>query len=120
MLNALVLGDETAVGLGLNPTQARLLGVLAVTLLCGGATAAVGPIGFVGLAAPHIARALCGTDHRWSIPMSAIAGAIILQSADVAGRVIIWPSELGAGIVTAIVGAPVLVWLVRRGKVSQL
>lgn len=116
-LNAVALGDDMALALGAKTTRTRLLAVAAVTLLCGGATAAAGPIGFVGLAVPHLSRALVGVDHRWSLPISALVGILLVQSADVVGRVIAWPQEVGVGVVTAVVGAPVLVWLVRRGRV---
>lgn len=119
-LNALALGDDMSRALGVRVGRSRVLGVLAVTLLCGTATAAVGPIAFVGLAVPHIARALVGLDHRVLLPMSALLGAVMLLGADVIGRLIAWPQEIGAGLVTAVVGAPVLVYLVRRGRIGRL
>ena len=119
-LNALALGDEAGAALGAKLGRTRVLSVLAVTLLCGAATATVGPIGFVGLAVPHVARHLVGVDHRAMLPASAGCGAVLLVVADVVGRVITWPLETGVGIVTAIVGAPVLVLLVRRGRVVRL
>lgn len=119
-LNALALGEETGRALGARVRTTRALSVVAVMLLCGAATAAVGPIGFVGLAVPHMARALAGVDHRRLLPASALLGALLLVAADVAGRLVGWPRETGVGIVTALVGAPVLVWLVRRRKVGRL
>lgn len=119
-LNALAMGHETAVALGANTARTRVLAIVAVVLLTGGAVAAVGPIGFVGLAVPHVTRALVGPDHRRGLPMSILVGILLLQLADVVGRVIAWPQEVGAGIVAAVVGAPVLIWMVRRGRVSRL
>lgn len=119
-LNSIALGDEVAAALGAHTQRTRLLGILAITLLCGAATAAVGPVGFVGLAVPHAARALVGVDHRWGLPMSCLLGVLMVQVADVLGRVIAWPQEVGVGIVTAVIGAPVLVYLVRRGRVARL
>lgn len=119
-LNAAALGDDVALALGAKIRRTRLLAVLAVTLLCGAATAAVGPIGFIGLAVPHVSRALVGVDHRWALPMSTLVGILMLQCADLVGRVIAWPQEVGVGVVTAVVGAPVLIYLVRRGRVGRL
>lgn len=119
-LNVLALGEETALALGSRTGRVRLTGALAAALLCGCATAAAGPIGFVGLAVPHLARALVGVDHRLLLPMSGLLGAIVLVLTDTAGRVVVWPQEVGVGIVTAVLGAPVLIWFVRRGRVSRL
>ncbi|AKU19282.1 hypothetical protein VV02_24560 [Luteipulveratus mongoliensis] len=119
-LNALALGEDTGRALGANIGRIRLLSVVTVMLLCGAATAAAGPIGFVGLAVPHLARMLVGVDHRWSLPLSMVLGVLLLESADIVGRLVLWPSETGAGIVTAVVGAPFLILLVRRRKVGRL
>lgn len=119
-LDALALGEETATALGARSQRTRVLGIVAVTLLTAAATAAVGPIGFIGLAVPHVTRALVGPGHRWGLPLSALVGILLLLVADVLARVIAWPQEVGVGIVTAVVGAPVLVWLVRRGRVARL
>ena len=119
-LNALALGDETARALGNSVTRTRVLGALAVTLLCGAATAAAGPIGFIGLTVPHIARMVTGPDHRWLIPYSLVLGPILLLGADVVGRVVARPGEIQVGIVTAVVGAPVFVALVRRRRIPEL
>ena len=91
-----------------------------MVLLCGGATAVAGPIAFIGLAVPHAARAIVGPDLRWLVPYSMLLGAILLLSADVIGRVIIQPGELQVGIVTAFLGAPLFVALVRRRRIAQL
>lgn len=112
-LNALGMGDELAVSLGARPRLARTLAVLAITLLCGASTAVAGPIGFVGLMIPHWARRLVGTDQRWLLPCCALLAPTLLLAADIAGRVLV-AGELRVSIVTAFVGAPVLIWLARR------
>lgn len=117
-LNLLALGDETALALGQRIGRARALGLLGAVLLCGATTAACGPIGFVGLVVPHLGRALIGTDYRWLMPFSALGGAALLLLADVAGRLVARPAELEAGIVTALVGAPVFIWILRRRRVA--
>lgn len=113
-LNALALGDDTATSLGAKVGRTRILGGLAAALLCAGATAAVGPIAFIGLALPHIVRSFTGSDHRWLLPFSALLGPAMLLLADIVGRVIASPQELEVGVVTAFLGAPVLLWAVRR------
>ena len=117
-LNALSLGDETARGLGHRIGRSRTQGVAAITLLTGGAVAAAGPIVFLGLAAPHGARTLVGPDYRWLVPISALFGAVILLAADIIGRFMAAPGEVPVGIVMAIIGAPVLIVLVRRSRLA--
>ncbi|MFJ5047875.1 FecCD family ABC transporter permease [Streptomyces sp. NPDC098077] len=119
-LNAVALGDDLAQSLGANIVRTRLLVIVSVTLLAGAATAAAGPIGFVGLMVPHVARWFIGPDQRWIIPYTALCSPLLLIVADVIGRVVLSPQELQAGIVTAFIGAPVLILLVRRKKVSGL
>ena len=119
-LNSLALGEEVATGLGENVMMARALSSLGAVMLCGATTAVCGPIGFVGLAVPHICRLLVGVDHRWLIPFSALTGACLLIAADVMGRLVARPSELDAGIITALLGAPVFIWLARQRKVREL
>ncbi|MET8811173.1 iron chelate uptake ABC transporter family permease subunit [Streptomyces sp. NPDC004549] len=119
-LNALALGNDTARSLGAGVRRTRVLGLLAVTLLCGAATAAVGPIAFVGLAVPHLARAFTGPDHRWLLPYSMVLGAVLLLASDLLGRVVARPGEIQAGIVTAFAGAPVFIALVRRRRIAEL
>lgn len=119
-LNGLALGDDTARGLGQRTTVARGVAAAAVVLLCGAATAVAGPIGFVGLVVPHAARSLVGGDHRWVLPISALLGAALLVGADTLGRVLLPPTEVQAGLMTAVVGAPVFVWLVRRRRTVGL
>ncbi len=116
VLNALALGDDVARGLGQDVARGRLLIVLAVVLLCGSAVSLVGPIAFVGLVVPHVARAVVGPDHRGIVPLSMLMGPVVLLGADVAGRLVARPSELEAGLVVAVVGAPVLLLVVRRSR----
>ncbi|MFF6906135.1 FecCD family ABC transporter permease [Streptomyces sp. NPDC012389] len=113
-LNALALGDATAVALGSNPARTRGGGLLAATLLSAAATAAVGPIAFVGLAVPHVVRALVGVDFRVQLLFSALLGPTLLLLADIVGRVVMRPTELMVGVVTAFIGAPALLIAVRR------
>ena len=119
-LDSLALGDELAAGLGVRVGVARAVAAAGSVLLCGAATAVAGPIGFVGLVVPHLCRLLVGVDHRWLLPSSALAGACLLTAADVLGRVVARPSEVDVGIVTALLGAPFFIAVVRRQKVSQL
>jgi iron complex transport system permease protein len=119
-LNALALGEQVGRALGAHLGRTRVYGALAVTLLCGAATAAVGPIGFVGLAVPHAARLIVGPDQRWVLPYSALLAAILLLGSDILGRVVGAPGELEVGIVTAFLGAPVFVALCRRRKPAGL
>lgn len=111
-LDLIALGDDTATGLGHNVTRTRTLGIVATILLCGGATAIAGPIVFLGLVVPHTLRLLVGSDYRWLLLIGAPAGALVLIVADVLGRVIAPPGEVQAGLVVALVGAPMLVSIV--------
>ena len=120
VLNSLALGDDIARGLGQNVGLARGITALGIVLLCGSATALAGPIGFLGLVIPHAVRLLTGPDYRWILPFSLVSAPILLITADIIGRVILLPGEVPAGIMTAIVGAPVFVWLIRRGKGAGL
>jgi iron complex transport system permease protein len=119
-LNAVALGDELASSLGAHVARTRAISIIAVTLLAGAATAAVGPIGFVGLMVPHVCRWVVGPDQRWILLYSVLAAPILVTVADVLGRVVVAPQEVQTGIITALVGAPVLVALARRAKVSGL
>lgn len=119
-LNLLSLGEDVARSLGTSIALNRVAGVAAITLLAGAATAACGPIGFVGLVVPHVARALTGPDYRWLLPYSAAVGAMLLTVCDVVGRVVARPGELQAGIVLALVGGPFFIALVRRWKLVTL
>ncbi|WP_328608895.1 iron ABC transporter permease [Amycolatopsis sp. NBC_00345] len=113
-LNALALGEDVGISLGVRPGPVRLGGLVAITLLGGAATAAAGPVSFVGLLVPHALRLVLGHDVRWLLAYSVVAGPILLLAADIVGRVVAPPGELEVGIVTAFAGAPVLLWLVTR------
>ncbi|MGK5112676.1 MULTISPECIES: FecCD family ABC transporter permease [unclassified Geodermatophilus] len=119
-LNSLALGDELAAGLGERVAVARGIAALGSVLLCGAATAVAGPIGFVGLVVPHLCRLLVGVDHRWLLPFSALTGACLLTATDVLGRIVARPAEIDVGIITALVGAPFFIAIVRRQKVREL
>ncbi|MET7938200.1 iron chelate uptake ABC transporter family permease subunit [Streptomyces sp. NPDC005322] len=119
-LNAVALGDDTARALGTNLGRTRVLSMAAVTLLCGAATAACGPIAFVGLMVPHMVRALTGPDLRWILPYAAVLSPVLLLGADVIGRVVTRPAELQVGVVTTLIGGPVFIYLVRRRRMAQL
>ncbi|PWD51847.1 iron ABC transporter permease [Serinibacter arcticus] len=115
-LNTLSMGEETAVALGARTGRTRLAAAVVATVLAGVTTAAVGPIGFVGLAVPHMVRPFVGSDHRWLLPASAVYGAVLVLAADVLGRVIARPSEIAVGIVVAFIGAPFLYLAVRHSR----
>jgi iron-siderophore transport system permease protein len=115
-INLLALGDDSAAGLGARVALGRGTAALGAVLLCGATTAACGPIGFVGLVVPHLCRVLVGVDHRWLLPFSTLIGAILLITADVLAR----PGELDVGIVTAFIGAPVFIWIVRQRRIRDL
>ncbi|WP_409701587.1 FecCD family ABC transporter permease [Yoonia sp.] len=119
-LNLLALGDDAAAGLGARVAWARGTAALGAVLLCGATTAICGPIGFVGLVVPHLCRLLVGVDHRWLLPFSALTGGVLLIVADVAGRLIARPTEMDVGIVTAFIGAPVFIWIVRKRRIRDL
>jgi iron complex transport system permease protein len=119
-LNLLQLGDDVATSLGMNPTRHKVLGITTVMLLTGAATAACGPIAFVGLVVPHVARFFAGVDYRWLLPYAGLVGALLMILADVLGRVAVRPGELQVGIVMALVGGPVFVHLVRRTRMVAL
>ncbi|MVA76492.1 iron chelate uptake ABC transporter family permease subunit [Auraticoccus sp. F435] len=119
-LDLLGLGDELAAGLGVHVTRTRLLAAVGGVVLCGATTAVCGPIAFVGLVVPHVCRLLVGVDHRWLVPFSALGGACVLVAGDVLGRVVLPPGEVDVGIVTAVLGAPVFIAVVRRRRVREL
>ena len=120
LLNALSLGDEVARGLGQRVALARGLSAAAVMILCGAATAIAGPIGFLGLTIPHIARLITGPDYRWILPYSMVLAPILLLISDIVGRLVARPGELQVGIVMAVLGAPFFIALVRRRKLAEL
>ncbi|MDN6534188.1 MAG: iron chelate uptake ABC transporter family permease subunit [Yaniella sp.] len=118
-LNSLALGEDLARSLGVHVAWIRALGFVAITLLCGAATAAAGPLSFIGLMVPHAVRSVVGPDQRWVIPVSVISAPALVLSADIVGRILLG-NELPAGVVVAFVGAPVLIWLVRRSEAKTL
>ncbi|MFI8433908.1 FecCD family ABC transporter permease [Streptomyces sp. NPDC079020] len=115
-LNLLNLGDDVARGLGVNIALSRTIGICAITLLAGAATAACGPIAFLGLMVAHVARYLTGPDYRWLVPYAGLLGAVVLLVCDIVGRLVVRPGELDAGVVVALLGAPFFALLVWRGK----
>ncbi|WP_318152764.1 FecCD family ABC transporter permease [Microbacterium helvum] len=119
-LNALALGDDVAVGLGVHVGRIRLVAAVAGVTLCAAVTAVAGPIGFVGLMVPHAVRLLVGSDQRWLLPLSALGGAVLLTLSDTIGRVIGAPGEVEAGIITAFLGAPVLIAIARRTRLRGM
>ena len=118
-LNAVALGDDAARALGVRLGAARAAALAAITLLCGAAVALAGPIGFVGLVVPHLARALMGPDQRWCLPAAALMGPILLLAADCLGRIVLRPDEVQVGVMTALIGGPAFVVLLRRIRVMQ-
>lgn len=119
-LNGLALGEDVARSLGQRVGWSRAVAAASVVLLCGGATAAAGPIWFVGLTVPHVARAITGPDHRWLLPFAMVLGAVLLTGADVLGRVVARPGELEVGVATAFLGAPAFIAFVRRRRIAEL
>ncbi|MEH0422209.1 FecCD family ABC transporter permease [Streptomyces sp. B21-083] len=119
-LNAVAMGDDTARALGANLNRTRALSMAAATVLCGAATAACGPIVFVGLMVPHVVQSFTGPDLRWILPYAAVLSPVLLLGADVIGRMVARPAELQVGIVTAVIGGPVFIFLVRRRRTAQL
>lgn len=119
-LNAIALGNDLGHTLGANPARTFALSALAIVMLAGGATAAAGPIGFVGLTAPHVARLIVGPDHRWLLPYTMLVSAVLVLIADTLGRVVAQPGEVSVGIAVALIGGPFFVALVRRRKLVQL
>lgn len=120
LLDGLAMGDDVARALGQNLGVSRALAGLAAVILAGASTAAAGPIGFVGLTVPHVARVITGPSYRWILPYSLLLAPILLLSADIVGRVIAPPGEVQVGIVTAVIGAPFFIALVRRRKLAAL
>ncbi|WP_312866983.1 FecCD family ABC transporter permease [Streptomyces zagrosensis] len=119
-LNAIALGDDTARALGARLNRTRILAMVAITLLCGAATAACGPIAFVGLMVPHLVRAITGPDMRWTLAYAAVLSPVLLLTADIIGRIVTRPGELQVGVVTTLIGGPVFIYLVRRRRMAQL
>jgi len=114
-MNILAMGEDVAKGLGVKTNILKVISLVAVVLLAGGSVAVAGPIGFIGIVIPHIARKIIGVDHRWLIPYSGLLGAILLLAADIGARYIIMPKEVPVGVMTAVIGAPFFVYVARRG-----
>ena len=112
-VTALAMGDDAATGLGVNVPKLRLAILLSVVALTASAVALVGPMGFVGLVVPHIVRLTVGHDYRLIVPGAALGGAIFMLLADIAARMLLAPVEISTGLITALIGAPFFVWLVR-------
>jgi iron complex transport system permease protein len=119
-LNGLALGEDVAAALGQRVRATRVLMFVTVAVLCGAATAACGPIAFLGLVVPHLARLLCGPDYRWILPYSLVLTPALLLAADIAGRVVVAPGELQVGVLLGVLGAPAFVLLVRYGDLAEL
>ncbi|MFJ2619416.1 FecCD family ABC transporter permease [Glutamicibacter sp. NPDC087344] len=116
--NAVAMGEDTALALGFNLNRSRLIGSIGVVLLAGTATAVAGPIAFVGLMIPHAVRLLIGSDYRWIMPASMVAGPILLLLADTLGRLILPPSEIQVGVMCAMLGGPIFIIMMRSGMKS--
>ncbi|MEV4736563.1 MULTISPECIES: FecCD family ABC transporter permease [unclassified Microbacterium] len=114
-MNALLAGDESAVAVGVRTTRVRAILLVVASLLTGVIVAVSGGIGFVGLVVPHVARLLVGSDHRRMLPVAVLGGALFLMVADLLARTVAAPTEIPLGILTAFVGAPFFLWLMRRG-----
>ena len=119
-LNNLALGDEAATALGTNVVMTRTIGALSSVLLCGATTALAGPIGFVGLIIPHIIRLIFGSEMSKMLPLSFLGSAILMLISDIIGRIISLPGETEVGIVTAVLGVPVFILAIRKGRVKSL
>ncbi|MDF2724629.1 MAG: Iron compound transporter, permease [Paenibacillus sp.] len=118
-LNVLMMGEDTAKGLGQKTAWLKAAAGLIVVVLAGGAVSVAGPIGFIGVVIPHIARFFSGIDHRWVIPYCAVFGAILLIAADLAARFIMIPEEVPVGVMTALIGVPFFFYIARRGIVRS-
>lgn len=118
-LNALMTGDESAVSLGVNASRLRGVLLVVASLLTGTVVSVAGGIGFVGLVVPHIARIAVGADHRRLLPVTVLGGAVFLMAADLLARTVAVPREIPLGILTALVGAPFFLWLMRRGDAER-
>lgn len=115
-LNALALGDDAAVGLGVHVARSRVVLGAAIVLLCGAAVALAGPVGFLGLVVPHAARLVVGGDYRRIMPVALLMGPVLILVADVVGRVIAPPAEVQVGVMTALIGVPVFIALIRTRR----
>lgn len=114
-INVLAMGEDLAKGLGQKTWLIKVLAALTIVLLAGGAVAVAGPIGFIGIIIPHVARWMVGIDYRWVIPYSGMLGAVLLLIADIGARYIIMPAEVPVGVMTAFIGVPFFIYIARRG-----
>jgi iron complex transport system permease protein len=114
-MNVLTMGEDTAQGLGQRTLLIKLAAGLIIVALAGSSVAVAGPVGFIGLVVPTIARVFSGNDYRWIIPYSALLGAILVLAADIAARLVIRPEELPVGVMTAIIGIPAFIAIARKG-----
>lgn len=119
-LNTVSLGREVSQSLGVNQTSVWIRSSVAITVLAGAATAAVGPLNFIGLTAPHIARFFVGSEHKWLLPYSMVISALLISVADAVGKILVSTDEISAGIMTALLGGPIFVLLVRRWRITEL
>lgn len=118
-INVLTMGEDVAKGLGQRTGVIKLLAGILIILLAGSSVAVVGPVGFVGIVVPHLARALVGIDYRWVIPYCALIGGILLNLADIAARYVIMPQEVPVGVMTAIIGTPFFIYIARKGLTKR-
>jgi len=114
-INVLTMGEDVAKGLGQRTGTVKLITAITIILLAGGSVAVAGPIGFIGIVVPHLARSLVGIDHRWVIPYSAILGGVLLLLADIGARYVVSPEEVPVGVMTALIGTPFFIYIARRG-----
>lgn len=119
-LNALLVGDDAASSLGINVNRLRSSILVAAALLTGSVVAVAGGIGFVGLIIPHIARIIVGSDHRKMLPVAILSGAVFLATCDLLARTLAAPSEIPLGVLTALIGAPFFLWLLRRDRADSV
>ncbi|WP_102345496.1 FecCD family ABC transporter permease [Bacillus sp. Marseille-P3661] len=118
-INLLTMGEDVAKGLGQRTGLIKFLAGILIILLAGSSVAVVGPVGFIGIIVPHIARLLVGIDHRWVIPYCAIIGGVLLNLADISARYIIMPQEIPVGVMTAIIGTPFFIYIARKGMTKR-
>ncbi|MGG4488524.1 FecCD family ABC transporter permease [Metabacillus idriensis] len=114
-INLLMMGEDVAKGLGQKTGTVKLITAAVIILLAGGAVAIAGPVGFVGIVIPHIARFFVGNDHRWVLPYCAVLGGVLLVTADIGARFVAMPEEVPVGVMTALVGTPFFIYIARRG-----
>ncbi|WP_152446373.1 iron ABC transporter permease [Bacillus sp. THAF10] len=115
VMNVLAMGDDVAKGLGVKVGLLKLMVGVLVILLAGGSVAVAGPIGFIGIVIPHIARRIIGTDHRWLVPFAGLLGGVLLLAADIGARYIVMPQEVPVGVMTALIGTPYFIYIARKG-----